>query len=289
MAYNVTALSEYVNEQSFPLLRKAIFGSKSVDLFDKQSGIKHSAALNYMDVDATFQNNAAGQPITSIGDTKFTQRFIEVAPIAVRQDYDPRDLNEKYLQSQMKAGSADDELAFEKEITDALAEKVSAQVEIAVWQGDVTLTGSTNVNKNKFDGFIKKIDAEATVVKVTGATLTSANIVAQLDKLYEAIPVELLDNPETAIYMGRDLYRTYTQALKNANMFHYTVEGGDEFTMPGTTIKVYALNGLNGTGRVYAGATSNFTTGHDLEGEETNATAIVFPGNNLKLNSVLVF
>src|SRR5690606_10949121 len=113
MAYNVAALETYVNEQNFPILKKSIFGSKTVDLFAKQSGIKHSEALNFMDVDAVFQSNAAGQPITSIGNTSFTQRFITVAPIAVRQDYDPRDLNEKYLQSQLKAGSADDELPFE--------------------------------------------------------------------------------------------------------------------------------------------------------------------------------
>jgi len=271
MAYNVDALAEYINEQNFPILRKAIMGSKTVDLFAKQTGIKHSEALNYMDVDAVFQSNAAGEPINSIGNTSFTQRFITVAPIAIRQDYDPRDLNEKYLQSQLKAGSSDDALPFEKEIVDILTDKINAQIEVAVWQGNVALTGNTNLNK--FDGFIKVIDSEAEVVKVTGTTLTSANVVAQIDKLYEAIPVEVLDNSDMAMYMGRDTYRTYTTALKNANMFHYSVDGGDTFTVPGTTIKVYALNGLNGTGRVFAGETSNFVTGHDLQGEEDNATA----------------
>src|SRR5690606_25171180 len=104
-------------------------------------------------------------------------------------------------------------------------------------------TGASNVNKNKFDGFIKLLDSEAGVIKVTGATLTSSNIIAQIDKVYENVPVEILDSPETGIYMGRDLYRTYTTALKDKNMFHYSVDGGDEFMVPGTTTKVYALNG----------------------------------------------
>lgn len=271
MAYDVSALNEYINEQNFPILKKAIFGSKTVDLFAKQTGIKHSEALNYMDVDAVFQNNAAGQPIQNVGSTSFTQRFITVSPIAVRQDYDPRDLNEKYLQSQLKAGSGDDEIPFEAEVIDILTNKVAAQVETAVWQGNTTLTGDTTLKH--FDGFIKVIDNESDVVKVTGATLTSTNIIAQVDALYEKIPVEVLDSPEMGIYMGRDLYRTYTTALKNANMFHYSVDGGDTFTVPGTTIKVYALNGLNGTGRVYAGEASNFVTGHDLEGETDNVTS----------------
>ena len=59
MAYDVSALNEYINEQNFPLLKKAIFGAKTVSLFEKQTGIKHSEALNYMDVDAVFQANGA--------------------------------------------------------------------------------------------------------------------------------------------------------------------------------------------------------------------------------------
>lgn len=273
MAYDVSQLANYVNEQNFPILRKSIFGSKTIELFDKQTGIKHSEALNYMDVDATFQSNAAGQTIQSIGNTTFSQRYITVAPVAVRHDYDPRDLNTKYLNSQAKAGSEDNEIPFEGEVIDALTDKVAMQNEIAVWRGDVALTGAANVNLNKYDGFIKKLDAEAEVVKVTGTTLTSANVVAQMDKIYEAIPTEILDSSNLGIFIGRDLYRTYTQALKNANLFHYSVDGGETFTLPGTTVKVYALPGLNGTGRVYAGETTNFVTGHDLLGEDDKAEA----------------
>ncbi|PZR11189.1 MAG: hypothetical protein DI539_20855 [Flavobacterium psychrophilum] len=284
MAYNVNALAEYVNEQSFPILRKAIMGSKTIDLFEKQVGIKHSAALNFMDVDAVFQSNAAGETIQSIGDTTFTQRFITVNPVAVRQDYDVRWLNDKYLQTQVKSGSADDEIPFEADLIGRLVEKINESTEIAVWQGDVTLTGSSNVNKNKFNGFIKLLDGEASVVKVTGATITAANVIAQVDLIYTKIPVELYDKADTAIYMGMDTYVMYTQALKNANMFHYSVDGGDTFVVPGTNTKVYALNGLNGTGRIYAGQTSNFVTGHDLLGEEDNATAgYIFESEKVKV------
>jgi hypothetical protein len=51
--------------------------------------------------------------------------------------------------------------------------------------------------------------------------------------------------------MGRDYFRVYTTALKNANMFHYNADSTDgEIVVPGTSIKVIALNGLNASKRV---------------------------------------
>jgi hypothetical protein len=43
---------------------------------------------------------------------------------------------------------------------------------------------------------------------------TAANAVANVDALYAAIPVEVLDAEDMAIYMGRDYFRVYTTALK---------------------------------------------------------------------------
>jgi hypothetical protein len=39
--------------------------------------------------------------------------------------------------------------------------------------------------------------------------LTAANAVANVDALYAAIPVEVLDAEDMAIYMGRDYFRVY--------------------------------------------------------------------------------
>lgn len=272
MAYDVSLLSDYVNEQNFPLLKKAIFGAKTASIFRKQTGIKHTDAINFLEVDAVFQSNRAGDPVQGAGDVKFSQRLITVSPVAVRQYFDPRILNTKYVQSQVKAGSADNEVVFEKEITDELINKINKQLEVALWKGDTTLT---DVNLNKFDGFIKVLDADTATIKLTGAasTITAANIIATVDKVYEAIPADCAEVADMAIYMGSDLYKTYVMALKNANLYHYSVDGGNEFTLPGTTTKVIALPGLNASNRIYAGSATNFTIGLDLDGEEDSVTS----------------
>ena len=72
------------------------------------------------------------------------------------------------------------------------------------------------------------------------------------------------------IWCGQDVFRTYTIALKNANMFNYAFDGkaDSEFYLPGTSIKVVATPGLNGVNKLYAIRLSNLFLGTDLLNEE---------------------
>jgi hypothetical protein len=66
-----------------------------------------------------------------------------------------------------------------------------------------TANGSSNLNQ--YDGYVKinGFAASATTT-TTAANFTAANAVANVDALYAAIPVEVLDAEDMAIYMGRD-------------------------------------------------------------------------------------
>lgn len=272
MAYNVEALTNYTNEQNFPILKASILGAKTASLFQLQTGIKSSSALNIMNVDVKLQNDSVGSQVDGNSNVTFTQRKLTVAPIAVREFLDPKVLNAKYTQSQIKAGSANDELVFEKEIIDQVTMKIAAKNEVALWMGDTSLT--TNDDLKHYDGYLKLIDSATGTTVMTAVTFTSTNAIALVDSVYAAIPVEILDADDTAIFMGRDYYRTYTTALKNANLYHYGADSTDgEIVVPGTTIKIIALNGLNASKRIVAGRMSNFYIGCDLESEEDNASA----------------
>lgn len=274
MAYNVTALTDYTNEQNFPILKASILGAKTASLFTLQSGIKSSAALNIMNVDAKLQNDSVGSSVDGGSNVTFSQRILTVAPIAVREFFDPKMLNAKYIQSQLKAGSSDNELVFEADLLAEITGVVAAKNEQALWKGDTTL--SANDDLKHYNGYLKLIDAAGTGTTVmTAATFTVANAIALVDSVYASIPVAILDKEDTAMYMGRDYFRTYTTALKNANMFHYGAEAVDaEITIPGTNIKVYGLNGLNDSKRIVSGRKSNFYVGCDLDGEDDSASAI---------------
>jgi hypothetical protein len=74
MAYNVQSLTNYTNEQNFPILKASILGSKT-NFFTLQTGIKSSAALNIMAVTATLQSDAVGATTAGGGDVFFLKEY----------------------------------------------------------------------------------------------------------------------------------------------------------------------------------------------------------------------
>jgi hypothetical protein len=228
-----------------------------------------------MDTDAFFQAGGTCGWNAS-GTTSFTQRTVTVGKIKVQEALCPKALEAKYLQKALPTGSQYDSIPFEQDYSDRKAKTIAAQLETALWQGD---TASANGNLNKFDGFVKLIGAASGVVDanvsgfISGAPLssiTSANVVSLFDGIYRAIPAKVVAADDMVIVCGMDTFRTYTIALKNANMFNYAFDGkaDTEFVLPGTSIKVVALQGLNGTNDLYAMRLSNLFLGTDLLNEE---------------------
>lgn len=264
MAYVVTALPDYVKQNNFPLLRRSVFGAKTAGLLTLQSGVKSQSSLNIMDTEVVFQ--ADGCSRTASGDTTFTQRLITVGDIAIHQDFCPKVLEKKYLQSEMKAGSKQDEMPFEENFTNLLADKIASTLETAIWQGD---TVSANANLNKFDGLLKLIAGATGVISGGVGAITVASIEGIMDAFYQAIPTSILDAEDMRIFVGMDVFRLYTIALKNANLYHYSADASDfEIVIPATNIKVVGVNGLNGTDRIVGARLSNLFLGVDLESEE---------------------
>jgi hypothetical protein len=279
MAFNVSALADYTEQNEALLVTSSVLGAKTASLIKSAGnvmvGVKSSETINIMDTDAIFQSGASCG-FNASGSTSFTQRTVTVGKIKVNEAMCPKDLEAKYLQKALPTGSMYDSIPFEQEFTEKKAKRIADQLEQGLWKGDTT---SVNVNLNKFDGLIKLVGAASGVVDanvsafISGAPLssiTAANVVSIFDGVYRAIPSSIISADDVVIFCGMDTFRTYTIALKNANMFHYTVDvkADNEFVLPGTTIKVIAVQGLNGTNDILAGRLSNFFLGTDLLNEE---------------------
>ena len=279
MAFSVSSLANYTKENEALLVTSSVLGAKTAALIKSAGnvmvGVKSAETINIMDTDAFFQAGGTCGWNAS-GTTSFTQRTVTVGKIKVQEALCPKTLESKYLQKALPTGSTYDSIPFEQEFSDKKAKTIASQLESAIWQGD---TASANGNLNKFDGLIKLIGAASGVVDanvsgfISGAPLTSitaANVVSLFDGVYRAIPAKVVAAEDMVIVCGMDTFRTYTIALKNANMFNYAFDGkaDSEFVLPGTSIKVVALQGLNGTNDVYAMRLSNLFLGTDLLNEE---------------------
>jgi hypothetical protein len=279
MSFSVSTLTNYTKENEALLVSSSVLGAKTAALIKSAGnvmvGVKSAETINIMDTDAFFQAGGTCGWNAS-GTTSFTQRTVTVGKIKVQESLCPKALEAKYLQKALPTGSQYDSIPFEQDYSDRKAKTIASQLETAIWQGD---TASANGNLNKFDGLIKLIGAASGVVDanvsgfVSGAPLTSitaSNVIALLDGVYKAIPAKVVAAEDMTIFVGQDTFRTYTIALKNANMFNYSFDGkaDSEFVLPGTSIKVVAVAGLNGTNDVFALRLSNLFLGTDLLNEE---------------------
>jgi hypothetical protein len=279
MGFDVSALANYTKENEALLVTSSVLGAKTASLIKSAGnvmvGVKSSEKINIMETDAIFQDGASCG-FNASGSTTFTQRTVTPGKIKVNEALCPKDLEAKYLQKALPTGSMYDSVPFEQEYSEKKAKTIAAQLETGLWQGD---TSSVNVNLNKFDGLVKLIGAASGVVAANASTfisgaplssITAANVISIFDGVYRAIPAKVVAADDMTIFCGQDLFRTYTIALKNSGSFNYQIDvkADSEFVLPGTTIKVVAVAGLNGTNKVYAMRLSNLFLGTDLLNEE---------------------
>ena len=256
MAYDVTALPSYVEERRLPLLAAAILKGKTVEVINRQSGVKGKAALNIVNVDATFADGSSCG-FTDGGDDEWSQRVIETVLLKVEKEWCWKDLIGYWNEYEYRVIAGDKTLAFEEFFLNEVAKKIAAQIEVLIWQG----SASPAVN-GLLDIFTA---ASQTIAASTGST-----DLENIQEVYMAIPEEVLDR--AAIFVGADVWRGAVQSLVAANLYHYNPEAPvDEFVLPGTNCRVIKVNGLNnateqGKSKLIVGADPmNLVYGYDIE------------------------
>lgn len=277
MALDLSALTNYVEENAQQLTAAAIFSAKTASLIEAkgnvQVGIKSAETINVLTTDAVFQ--AGGTcGFSSSGTTSITQRQITVGKIKVQEAICPKTFEAKYTQKALRVGSTYDYMAYATDFTNQKVQRIGAALETAIWQGD---TASGTANLNKFMGF-------ATIINALGfggsgdpingntsalTTLTKSNVRQAVDEIFQAIPAALLDKDDFVIFCGNDTFREYVVALRDANLFHYTVDAANmEIIVAGTNIRLIGVNGLNGTDYMVGICMSNMYLGTDMLNEQ---------------------
>lgn len=285
MAFDVSAITGYVNDNAETLLTKSLFTPRTAQLVVDEGtlmvGVKSAEKISILDTDAIFQSGV-GCVRTSSGTTTLTDRTITVGAIAVIEDICVKDLRTTSFARKLSAGSRENALPFEQEYADLKSGAIAEQLEIAMWQGD---TASANVNVKRFDGYIKIIDAASGTIQantapfigtpiVVATGITTGNVMAIVNAMWLALPARVAGRQDVRIFCGWDTFQKYILALTNANLFNYAASGSEvkaengEITIPGTFYKLTAVHGLDGTNRLFASRMRNFVVATDLKDEE---------------------
>lgn len=259
-AWNVSGLSAYVKENRDEILRKVILEGDTISKMAKQLGIKTKERLHYFNLDPVFQNGA-GCGFSAQGATNLTEKDIEVAPIKINMEWCNDDLLGKFAEYLVRFGANAnaEQLAFEQLIADELVKNINKSMEEAVWQGDTSNTGRTDL----FDGLLAQAEADNDTIKVTFGT--GDTLYEKVKAVIMDIPEEILDN--AVVFVSPANFRSLVFELLEMNNFHIApeeIERG-EFYFPGTTIPVHKTLGLTGVDdKIYASTWENMVYGTDM-------------------------
>lgn len=260
MGYNVSGLTNYVETNKDVIIRDAVLGGnikgETLSMLRKQTGIKTSERLNYLDVNPVLQADTTCG-FSAQGSTVLADRLIETARVKYNDEWCWKDLLGKFAEYQLRINANEEGLPFEAEIMNQVVKGINKQVETLIWQGD------TN-DGDLINGFVTIAQGADSASTITGATASGATAYERILDTYMLIPEEWVD--DAVIFVSPAIFRQYAQDLVAKNYFHYDGENGEltELFIPGSDVKVRKTYGLTGVDAIYASVADNMVYGCDM-------------------------
>lgn len=298
MGFVTTGLVDFVQEQQFPLITKALAGGRTASMITPVLGVKGKTALNMMDVAVNMQADS-GCTFVESGDITYSQRMIDAKNVKVNMEFCPKALEQFYLRTQLAPGAHTEALPFEEQFSNYLVEKIQDELEVVIWQGDAS--GATGTNLDMFDGLLHDsasfVDCNTAAYGTPLTTLTMADAVESVQRVYALAPSAAVAKGDFKIFCGLDVFRLYASAL--ANGAGMTGGGGQlanyqsdfdplRMIFPGTNIEVVGVNGLTGQTKVVGMNLSNAHYGTDLQ-EDSSSLELWYSQDDRKLKVACSF
>lgn len=262
MAFNLTGLTTYVDQERLPLIRKAVVGNRSAQEFYLMTGVKGSTALNLLDTEVVFgDGSTCGW--NDAGTSKLSQRTLVPGAVKVNMSFCDKSLLKYWMNYDVRVAAGQKNLPFEEDFVNGVIDGVKANLEKLMWQGETPT--------DAFDGIIKIAESATLAATVTYATGTTVSSIVK--DVYDKIPTAAYSKGEVVMYMGSDMYRTYIQELiANGNLVITNalndVALPESILIPGTNVRVIGVAGLDNVGKVFASYKDNFVFGTDMAGDD---------------------
>ena len=213
--YNISPLS-YQPSTNMDWFTKALFGGRLIEngKIDVITGVKESTFLNLLNFEHTLlQPDGRDCAWTPEQVFKLSEKEVKIKTYKINLEQCIDDLERKRINIMLKPGAKNTQLpeALEEATMQMLAAELSSEIESKIFIGD------SSVDANDFDGAVTVLKASAEAVKVTGATLTKANVIDEIEKVYNAISEEVLvkglENDTIKLYVAYETLQRIKMAL----------------------------------------------------------------------------
>jgi hypothetical protein len=256
-----------------PIIEELLFENDTIakGLVTFETDVKAETIFTEASATATLQQYTSGAP-TSAGGLSAFDVVVTPAKVQFYQEFDPNTLRFSRFKRDMRPGAWEImSTEFERVVIGGIyAKKISLATEFEFWNGVTAATqtavaaltagtGQTSVGAaektlvaaltaSQIDGVVAKMiynddNSTATAgvggrVKVAGTTITASNIKAEYDKVYAAIPAEVLAGQEMPIIYAP---KSHKQMIIQAN--NVTTDFTKPFNVNDSATEIY-FNGV---------------------------------------------
>lgn len=249
----------YTGIDALGFYSKALLEGDTKSMIKLVPDVKSKIKMARLDLTGILQESDC--TFTDGGTSTLSQKTLEVCPIKVNLEFCTRDFEVNYLSEQLRPGSLEAQIpaSFESYILDQIAANISTDLENILWNGDTAASPVPGL----CDGFLKKFLADAAVIDVTGTTLSAANIIAEIGKVYAAIPNTIAAKGKVVIFVSVAASKFYKQALAALNNALIGTYNNGDFQLSYIDIPVVVAPGLP-TNQMVAAEPENLWYGTDL-------------------------
>lgn len=255
MAFDLTGLSSYVDENSFDLISKTVLNTDLAAEMNVRVGLKgDTVKIPLLAGDFTTQDGAACG-FNASGDTDITQVTMDIANRKFNQVYCAQTLRDYFMSQSLASGAmaGGESLPFEALMADYYVQQLKKYNEGFIINGEGSIDGLKD---------IIQVANGAVIQPGTPAAWTTSNAIAQAQDLANAIPDAVADRDDLIMVVAPAALRTLRLAITQANYYH--IEAGADVFVPGTSVKVVASSGLVGSDYKFAGPAGYLVMGSDL-------------------------
>lgn len=264
MAFNISALTAYLDGNANELITKTLYGSNTLKIVRVVPGVKGTQLIPKATFAATLK--ALGCGFTASGSMVLGNISMAVENMGVQDTLCTEDLVGTVLEKQLKAGALNGEvLPFEQEFTNLILEAVTKSIESLIWMGDTTASPAGLI-----DGFYTIVTVANGAVDAGTLTLTAGSaMLTAVDTMISFLPADVQGASDLVMFMNTANYRKVAAAVRNTygllSLSNSPADVlGDSFIYPGTGVTVVNTPGLGTSNRFFLGQAANFMIGTDL-------------------------
>ena len=237
LKFSLTDSTTFAGKDAEGFYSEALLSGKSAKLFSLVPNVKSKIKLADLNLGNIIQD--ADCTFSAAGEGTLAQKSFEVAPFKINLSYCKRTFETNYLSAQLRPGSNNDEVmpaTIQEYLLSLVAAQTANDLEKITWEGDTT---SLVYPYNAADGLVKKFLADSNVIDIASpVAITSSNVIAKTQLVYNDIPETIIDKDDLRIFMAPNVFRAYKAALATASAETNFMQAYNELYFLGTKVEL---------------------------------------------------